>query len=166
MRRKETNWIVNFCVSALLASPAVGQQQGGRYDAQIRARVAKVLTSNKDYKNVKAEVEDGIVTLTGDVELHSMRRGLMSRVHHIPHVAGVENQIVLVPAAVPDNILYGRVQTQLQDAGYGTLTFQVHEGSVILRGMVRNRHDWEAVRQLVSSTPGVKEVEARLSIAE
>lgn len=166
MRRKRPRWIATLCWMAFLVSAAVGQQQGGRYDAQIRARVAQLLTGNKDYKNVKAEVEDSIVTLSGDVELHSVRRGLVSRVHHVAHVAGVEDQIVLAPPAVPDNILSGRVQTQLQDAGYGTLTIQVHEGGVILHGTVRNRHDWEAVRQLVSLTPGVKEVEARLSIAE
>ena len=47
-------------------------------DAQIRGRIAKVLAGNKDYKNVKAEVEDGIVTLTGDVELHGVRRDLVA----------------------------------------------------------------------------------------
>jgi osmotically-inducible protein OsmY len=147
-------------------SAALGQQPGGRYDSQIRAQVAQVLDGNKDYKNVKADVEDGIVTLSGDVQLHSVRRGLVTRIHRIAHVAGVENQIVLAPPAIPDNILTGRVQTQLQDAGYGTLTIQVHEGGVVLHGAVRNRHDWEAVRQLVSLTPGVKEVDVRLTIAE
>jgi osmotically-inducible protein OsmY len=42
-------------------------QQGGRYDAQIRSRVAQVIAGNKDYKNVKADVEDGIVTLSGEL---------------------------------------------------------------------------------------------------
>jgi hyperosmotically inducible protein len=166
MLRRGPHWIVMLCWMGLLVSAVVGQQQGGRYDAQIRARVAQVLAGNKDYKNVKAAVEDSIVTLSGEVELHSVRRSLVTRVHRIAHVAGVENQIVLAPPAVPDNILSGRVQTQLQDAGYGTLTIQVHEGGVTLHGTVRNRHDWDAVRQLVSLTPGVKEVEVRLSIAE
>lgn len=166
MRRKRNLWIAAFCGIGLVVSIAAGQQQAGRYDTQIRARVAQILAGSKDYKNVKAEVEDSIVTLSGDVELHSVRRGLITRVHHIAHVAGVENQIVLAPPAVPDNILSGRVQTQLQDAGYGTLSIQVREGGVTLHGTVRNRHDWDAVRQLVSATPGVKEVEVRLSIAE
>jgi hyperosmotically inducible periplasmic protein len=165
MRRKRAPWIAVLW-TGLLASAALGQQQGGRYDTQIRARVAQVLAGNRDYKNVKAAVEDGIVTLSGEVELHSVRRGLVTRIHHIAHVAGVENQIVLAPPAVPDNILSGRVQTQLQDAGYRTLTIQVHEGGVTLRGTVRNQREQEAVRQLVSATPGVKEVEIRLSIAE
>jgi hyperosmotically inducible periplasmic protein len=165
MARRTARWIAPFCWLAVLMPAALGQQ-GGRYDAQIRPRVAQVLARNKDFKNVKADVEDGIVTLSGDVALHSVRRGLVARIHRIAHVVGVENQIVLAPPAVPDNILSGRVQTQLQDAGYSTLTIQVHEGGVILHGTVRNRHDWDTVRELVSSTPGVKEVEVRLSVAE
>jgi osmotically-inducible protein OsmY len=165
MPRRTARWIAALCWIGLLMPAAMGQR-GGRYDAQVRERVGQVLASNKDYKNIKADVEDGIVTLSGDVVLHSVRRGLVARIHRIAHVVGVENQIVLAPPALPDNVLSGRVQTQLRDAGCGTLTIQVHEGGVVLHGTVRNRHDWDTVRELVSSTPGVKEVEVRLSIAE
>jgi hypothetical protein len=67
-----------FCWMGLAVCAAAGERQSGRYDAQIRGRIAKVLAGNKDYKNVKAEVEDGIVTLTGDVELHGVRRDLVA----------------------------------------------------------------------------------------
>lgn len=70
MRRKRPRWIATLCWMGLLVSAAVGQQQGGRYDAQIRARAAQMLAGNKNYKNVKAEVEDSMVSLSGDVELH------------------------------------------------------------------------------------------------
>jgi len=154
-------------VGSLLASAAwlgLAQEQGGRYDQQISSNVARVLLSDKDYKDVSVQVEDGIVTLSGSVVLDSTRRYLGVQIRHIPHVAGVENQIVLSPPAPPDNILYGRVMSRLRESGYGDLTAQVHEGAVILKGYVRTQRDWAWAREIVMLTPGVKEVEARLSI--
>jgi osmotically-inducible protein OsmY len=154
-------------IGSLLASTVglgLAQDRGGRYDQQISSNVARVLLSDKDYKNVSVQVEDGIVTLSGSVGLDSTRRNLAAQIQHISHVAGVDNQIVLSPAAPPDNILYGRVMSRLQDAGYGDLTAQVHEGAVILKGYVRTQRDWAWAKEIVTLTPGVKEVEARLSI--
>lgn len=142
----------------------LAQGRGGRYDQQINSNVARVLLSDRDYKDVSVQVEDGIVTLTGSVVLGSTRRNLVVQVRHIAHVAGVDNQMVLSPPAPPDNILYGRVMSRLQESGYGDLTAQVHEGAVILKGYVRTQRDWAWAKEIVLLTPGVKEVEARLSI--
>jgi osmotically-inducible protein OsmY len=152
-------------VGCLLASAAwlvLAQNRGGRYDQQIYSNVARVLLSDRDYKNVSVQVDDGIATLTGSVVLDSTRRNV--EIRHISHVAGVDNQLVLSPAAPPDNILYGRVMSRLQEVGYGDLTAQVHEGAVILKGYVRTQRDWSWAKEIVMLTPGVKEVEARLSI--
>jgi hyperosmotically inducible periplasmic protein len=162
MRRLQRAVVVGcFLVSAawLLA-----QNRGGRYDQQISSNVAQVLLSDKDYKNVSIQVEDSMVTLTGSVDLDSTRRNLVVQIRHISHVAGVDNQVVLSPPAPPDNILYGRVMSRLQESGYGDLTAQVHEGAVILKGYVRTQKDWVWAKEIVMLTPGVKEVEARLSI--
>lgn len=105
-----------------------------------------------------------MVTLTGSVVLDSTRRNLVVQIRHISHVAGVDNQVVLSPPAPPDNIVYGRVMSRLQESGYGDLTAQVHEGAVILKGYVRTQKDWVWAKEIVMLTPGVKEVEARLSI--
>jgi osmotically-inducible protein OsmY len=153
-----------WCLLAAAPGLSLAQERGGRYDQQIRSNVARVLLNDKDCKDVQAEVDDGIVVLTGSVVLDSTRRNIAVQVRHIPHVAGVENQLVLSPAAPPDNILYGRVMARLQDAGYEGVTAQVHEGAVILRGNVRTQRDWNSAKQIVILTPGVKEVEARLTI--
>lgn len=146
------------------AWPGFAQERGGRYDQQIRSNVARVLLSDIDYKDVSAEVEDSIVTLSGSVVVDSTRRNLAGQVRHIPHVARVENQVVLSPPAPPDNILYSRVMSRLQGAGYEDVTVQVHEGTVILKGNVRTQRDWNWAKEIVILTPGVKEVEARLTI--
>lgn len=162
---KRLSLIVGFwCLLAGTVWPGWAQERGGRYDQQIRSNIARVLLSDKDCKDVQAEVDDGMVVLTGSVVLDSTRRNLAVQVRHIPYVAGVENQLVLSPPAPPDNILYGRVMARLQDAGYEGVTAQVHEVAVILRGNVRTQRDWNSAKQIVILTPGVKEVEARLTI--
>jgi osmotically-inducible protein OsmY len=151
------------CMLALAAKAV--QSQGARYDQQILSNVARVLAGDPQYKNVTVTVEDGVVTLAGGVELDSSRRTLEVKVSHIPHVAGVENKLVLAPTPPPDNILYGRVQDTLADAGYQGIAIEVHNGVVVLKGVVRTQRDWNRVRQIAGWTPGVKEVDARMSIA-
>jgi osmotically-inducible protein OsmY len=146
------------------AALATSQERGTRYDQQISSNVARVLLSDQEYKDVSAEVEDGIVTLSGSVVLDSARRNLAVHIRHISHVAGVDNQIVLSPAAPPDSILYGRVISRLQEAGYSDVKAQVHEGAVILKGSVRTQRDWFWAKEIVALTPGVKEVEARMTV--
>lgn len=163
--RRTLHFAAFGCILALAACAALAQARGGRYDQQILSNVARVLAGDPLYKNVTVEVEDGIVTLGGSVEVDSTRRNLAVRIRHIDHVGGVENQLVLSPPAPPDNILYGEVQRRLLDAGYNDITIQVHEGAVVLKGIVRTQKDWNAARQIVSLTPGVKEVKASLTIA-
>ena len=149
--------------STLLAAgliAAVAQAHGGRYDAQIRARVAELLKSNNAYKNIQAKVEDSVVALTGNVELDSTRQALISRVRSVPHVESVESNIVLSPPAVPDQTLYGRVQRTLADAGLAEVKIRVHEGAVRLEGTVRNAKERQRTIELVRQTEGVKEVQA------
>lgn len=148
------------------ASAAPSQTRGGRYDDEIRQAVARLLASKSECKNVKAVVDDGVVTLTGSVELDSERLTVVARVRRIPHVEEVENQILLAPPAPLDNVLYGRVSRRLRDAGYDQVSVHVHEGAVILQGNVRTERDRHSVVQLAWSTKGVKEVEAKLSVMQ
>ncbi|HLW55157.1 MAG TPA: BON domain-containing protein [Candidatus Angelobacter sp.] len=149
-----------ICFVALATLAARGQEKGGRYDQQILSNVARVLSADAQFKNVTVQVEDGVVILGGSVELDSVRRDLAVKIGHIDHVAEVVNQIVLSPAAVPDNILSDLVASRLADAGYPEITVAVHEGAVTLHGAVRTQRSWNWVRQLVALTPGVKEVQA------
>ncbi len=148
------------------AGSGTTQRRGARYDQQIRESVAKLLTSKADYKNVKADVDDATVTLTGNVELDSTRRFLVQRARRIAHVNGVQNELVLDPPAMEDKTLYGHVQQELEDAGFKTLTIKAHEGAVTLLGIVRTVQDRERALRIARETKGVKEVESRLTVAE
>ena len=145
----------------LLAVVALAMQnRAGRYDDQIREEVKHVMEQNSSYKSVTAKVEDSVVTLTGRVELDSTRQALISRVRRIPHVETVESNVVLSPPAVPDQTLYGRVQSTLADAGFAEVKIRVHEGAVRLEGTVRNAKERQRAISLVRQTEGVKEVQA------
>jgi osmotically-inducible protein OsmY len=149
-----------------VASAAQAQARGGRHDDEIRKAVAHLLASKSECKNVKAVVDDGVVTLTGNVELDSERRTVVTRIRRLPHVEGVDNQIVLSPPAPLDDVLYSRINSRLRNAGYDQVTVHVHEGSVILQGGVRTERDRHSVVQLAWATDGVKEVEAKLSVMQ
>ena len=53
-------------LSALMAAQGVSS---GRYDSSIQEKVTQQLSSKKQFQNVQASVEDGIVTLRGTVGL-------------------------------------------------------------------------------------------------
>lgn len=148
------------------ASAAQPQARGGRYDDEIRKAVGRLLASKSECRNVNAVVDDGVVTLTGSVELDSERLTVVARVRRLPHVEEVENQILLAPPAPLDNVLYARVNHRLHDAGYSQVSVHVHEGAVILQGSVRTERDRHSVVQLAWNTKGVKEVEAKLSVMQ
>jgi osmotically-inducible protein OsmY len=142
----------------LLVAGVAMQTRAGRYDYQIRTEVKQLLERNSAYGNVTATVEGSVVYLAGTVELDSTRQALLARVRRIPHVESIESNVVLSPPALPDQLLHGRVQRTLSDAGFGEIKFRVHEGAVILEGTVRNFKERQRLIQLVQATDGVKEV--------
>ena len=62
-------WIVG--VSVVSVSMLAQTTSASRYDAAIQAKVSQQLASKKEFHNVQAAVEDGIVTLSGSVDLVS-----------------------------------------------------------------------------------------------
>jgi osmotically-inducible protein OsmY len=160
---------LRIAMAMILASLVLTAQQpraarAGRFDAQIEQDVAKLLEGNKQFANVRYGVEDAIVTLEGKVELHSQRTALENQVRGIKHVAGVRSYLVLDPTPVPDEQLFGRVRSALQNANLGQLTVKAHEGRVVVSGDVQNRRQWSRAVNLVWDTAGVKEAEFQIRV--
>ena len=139
--------------------------RSGRYDPQILTETSKIL-QNAQSKNIHADVEDGIVTLTGTVELESVRSGLEYRIRHVRHVAGVRNEVLLAPPPLDDKILFGRLAGSLRDAGFDYVRVKVHNGAVTLIGVVRTQRDRIFIIRTVWATDGVREVFPQLSVAD
>jgi osmotically-inducible protein OsmY len=155
--------VIGVLCLALETGAALG---GGRYDQQILAGTQKIIADNSDYKNVHADVEDSIVTLTGTVKLESTRLALEDRVRHLANVGGVRNQVVLDPPVALDQVLFTRLNARLIDAGYEHIGLKVHNGEVILTGAVRTQQERSDVLQIVWATEGVREVQAQLTILQ
>jgi len=156
-------------LALLAAIPAFSTQtaprRGGRYDQQILVEIQKIIQARSEYRNVHAEVEDGIVALTGTVKLESSRVWIENKARNLPHVEGVRSQLMLDPPPVPDRELALRVRTRLSDAGFENVRLTARNGAVVLTGVVRNPKEQRQVLQIVRLTPGVKETESKLTLA-
>lgn len=68
--------------------------QGGPNDSQIQADVQKAL-DNKRFKDVKSSVSNGIVTLTGTVEVYSEKEEADKKSHHRKNVKASRTRLKL-----------------------------------------------------------------------
>jgi hyperosmotically inducible protein len=154
----------------LVVGIARGLTQGGN-DAQIQADVVKSLDS-KRFKDVKASVQNGVVILTGTVDLYSAKLDADNRAHHRKNVKGVENQIEVAGPTVDDLTLRNKLAEKLayDRVGYGTTAFNaftigVEGGAVTLGGTAYGPSDKDSALSLVANYPGVKDVIDNIEVA-
>lgn len=151
----------------MIAGVGTGWAQGpasGGNDAQIQADVTKSLDS-KRFKDVKASVQQGVVTLTGTVDLYSAKMDADNRAHHRKNVKGVENEIEVAGPTVDDVTLRDKLAEKLayDRVGYGTTAFNaftigVQNGAVTLGGTAYGPSDKDSAISLVENYAGVKDV--------
>lgn len=148
-----------------------GAAQSGGNDAQIQADVMKSLDS-KRFKEVKASVQNGVVTLTGTVELYSAKLDADDRAHHRKNVQGVENRIEVAGPTVDDMTLRNKLAEKLayDRVGYGTTAFNaftigVENGAVTLGGIAYGSSDKDSALSLVENYSGVKDVIDNIEVA-
>ena len=154
-----------------LALPVSAQQKSeGRYDQQIKAKASEELGKRDKFKEVTATVEDGIVTLSGNVELFIDKVNAEKRVRKIQNVDGVRNR-VQVASSVHDEILRDQLSSRLRydRIGYGivfnNLTLSVENGAATVAGKVRDYPDRDSAIAIVETTPGVKDVIDEIEVA-
>jgi len=165
---------VGLLVLLLSAPGAYGLRQAsgsGPNDAQIQGDVTKAL-DNKRFKDVKGSVANGVVTLTGTVDVYSDKEEADRKVHHRKNVKGVENEIQVAGPTVEDGTLRNKLAEKLayDRVGYGTtafnaLTIGVQNGVVTLGGVAYGPMDKDSALSLVSNYPGVKDVIDNIEVA-
>ncbi|CAN5644493.1 hypothetical protein BH10ACI4_BH10ACI4_30020 [soil metagenome] len=160
--------VLMFAVAGL---PSAWAQAAGGNDAQIQADVTKAL-DNKKFKDVKSTVQNGVVTLTGTVDLYSDKEDADKRAHHRKNVKAVQNMIEVEGQTVDDVQLRNKLAEKLayDRVGYGTtafnaLTIGVQNGVVTLGGVAYGPTDKDSALSLVSNYPGVKDVVDNIEVA-
>jgi osmotically-inducible protein OsmY len=141
-------------------------------DGQIQGQVQHAL-ENKRFSGVQAQVQNGVVTLTGNVPVYSVKEDADRKVHHLKDVRAVRNMIeVAAGSEVSDAQLREKLSKALtyDRVGYGTTPFNnielgVQNGVVTLRGTVYGPSDKDSAISLVENTPGVRDVIDELEVA-
>src|ERR1035438_7463966 len=89
----------------------------GRYDQQIQQAVSHKFHDAKKLQAVNSSVEDGIVTLTGSVDLYQDKLDAAKKAKKVSHVTGVRNSIVVAGENVPDSQLQQKLATPGRESG-------------------------------------------------
>jgi hyperosmotically inducible periplasmic protein len=135
-----------------------------RYDASIQTNVTQKLASKKQFAEVHSTVEDGIVTLAGNVDLYQQKLDAAEKIHKLSNVQGVRNLIAVAGKDVADAELTAQLDRKLYydrmgyDNLFNYLTASVQNGIVVVSGEALNAAGRDSALALVDNTPGVKDV--------
>jgi osmotically-inducible protein OsmY len=139
-------------------------------DAEIADAVVFALrwnTSIPDQK-IRIKVEDGIVSLEGEVEWEYQRNEVKMAVEKLTGVRGINNYITLKPSLKPVNIKEQITAAFVRSATIdsGKISVATDGGKVILRGRVRSMAEHDDAENAAWAAPGVTSVENDLVLEE
>jgi len=143
----------------------------GRYDEQIQQAVSQKIHDAKKLQAVNSGVEDGIVTLTGTVNLYQDKLDAAKKIKKLANVTGVRNDIVVAGETVPDTQLEQKLAKKLAydrvgyyDNTFNYLAIEVKDGVVTLSGDTVWDVPKDSALAIVAQTPGVKDVVSDVTV--
>ena len=146
---------------------------GGLGEAAVDETITTACTTALDndrfvpHGSVRAVVNAGWVTLTGEVRHHVQRRAAQRAVRHVDGVVGLTDHITLtsgpIPGDVVDRIRRAFERNAIVDESLIEVTSNGH--TVYLDGTVPDRFAMDEALRTAYLAPGVREVSSRLNIA-
>jgi osmotically-inducible protein OsmY len=142
---------------------------GPRDDSDIARAIAHVLEWNTQVPEdkVHAQVQNGWVTLDGEIDYDYQRREVERMVRHVRGVVGVTDTIMVKPPTSPE-----QVQQVIEDAfkreaeiDARHISVEVSDHTAKLYGHVHSLQEATAARAAAASAPGIAAVESHLLVS-
>jgi osmotically-inducible protein OsmY len=177
MRHSRIALLTAALAACVLSIPQVslagGRTGGAPVEAQSgdsAANEAMSKLNKKQFNDVKVTVDNGIATLSGTVDLYEYKVDADKRVHKVKGINAVRNEIQVGGPTISDQELQAKLGEKLayDRVGYGNafnaITLNVQNGVVTLGGHARTDVDKDSALALVSTYPGVKDVNADIEV--
>ena len=173
-------WAIDRAVRRVLGVKAVAGEikvslpvSYKRTDEDVARSATNVLNWNFLVPNdrVKVRVQDGLITLTGDVDWYYQKEHAENAVRHLIGVVGVSNSITIKPK-VP-TVKAFEVKNGIEDAlkrnarllrDAEKIQVEISGTKVILRGSVGSWADFDEAGYAAYCAPGVSQVENNLRV--
>jgi osmotically-inducible protein OsmY len=154
-----------FSGSVSISHHSAASAQSSASDNNLRAEIMNKALNKSKFKNVQVTVQNGIVKLTGTVDVFDTKEDADKRVHRIKGVKAVDNEIEVAGPEIPDGQLQQKLVKAIQydRVGYGTTPFNaisvnVQGGVVTLSGHAYGPVDADSAVAVAANTKGVKDV--------
>jgi osmotically-inducible protein OsmY len=139
-----------------------------RSDEDIAKAAANALawTASVPHDRIKVKVQNGWITLSGQVDWRYQRDAAEDAVCNLMGVVGVSNQITVKPSPKPTEIKTKIESAFQRNALLDARRIDVHVRGdrVILEGSVRSYAEKKEAEQVACSAPGICEVENRIAV--
>lgn len=116
--------------------------------------------------DVQATVENGWVTLRGEVTWEFQRKAATNAVRYVSGVRGVTNEITIRPRELDAEVekAIGQALKRNAEIDASRITASAHRGRVTLSGTVRTFAERDRVERAVWSAPGVTAIDNTLIV--
>ena len=140
-----------------------------RTDADIARSVENVLQWSSTFPKdgVKVMVENGWITLSGEVDWEYQRKAAAKSVRYLTGVTGVRNKIAIKKPAVSLSAVKSDIEAALKrraTANAHKISVEVRGADVTLTGRVDNWSERESARHSAWGTPGVRNVVDNITV--
>jgi osmotically-inducible protein OsmY len=159
-----------LAIGLLSATLAAQPAAAARYDTQIQTTITHKLAAKSQFASVKSSVEDGIVTLTGTVDLYQRKLDAAKLARKTASVQGVRNLITVAGPNVPDEQLEQKLAKKLTyvregyDSTFDYFALGVKDGVVTVEGEDRTGVGRDEALADIANMPGVKDVVSNISV--
>jgi hyperosmotically inducible protein len=151
--------------TALFVQPSFSQTaSASRNDTQIETTVTQKLAARNQFRDVKANAEDGIATLTGTVDLYQRKLDAGKLARKVANTQGVRNLITVAGPNVSDAQLEQKLAQKLRyvrvgyDNAFDYFALGVKDGVVTVEGEDRTGVGRDEAMADIANMSGVKDV--------